>query len=62
MAATALADLYRQQELEVPILVPRDGPIAALDPDKTGLLAQRDAGDGHGARSRSRPASRCRRR
>ena len=40
VAATALADLYRQQELEVPILVPRDGPIAALDPDKTGLLAQ----------------------
>ena len=34
VAATALADLYRQQELEVPILVPRDGPIAALDPDR----------------------------
>ena len=33
VAATALAELYRQQELEVPILVPRDGPIAALDPD-----------------------------
>ena len=44
VAATALADLYRQQELEVPILVPRDGPIAALDPDKTGLLARDDAG------------------
>ena len=40
VAATALADLYRQQELEVPILVPRDGPIAALDPDRTGLLAR----------------------
>jgi cytoskeletal protein RodZ len=39
VAATALADLYRQQELEVPILVPRDGPIAALDPDATGVLA-----------------------
>ena len=39
VAATALADLYRQQELEVPILAPRDGPIAALDPDRTGLLA-----------------------
>lgn len=39
VAATALVDLYRQQELEVPILVPRDGPIAALDPDKVGLLA-----------------------
>ncbi len=40
VAATALADLYRQQELEVPILVPRDGPIAALDPDKAGVLAR----------------------
>lgn len=40
VAATALADLYRQQEAEVPILVPRDGPIAALDPDRTGLLAR----------------------
>jgi hypothetical protein len=39
VAATALADLYRQQALEVPILVPRDGPIAALDPDRVGLLA-----------------------
>ena len=48
VAATALADLYRQQELEVPILVPRDGPIAALDPDRTGLLAARDAGCGPG--------------
>jgi cytoskeletal protein RodZ len=39
VAATALAELYRQQELEVPILVPRDGPIAALNPDTVGLLA-----------------------
>ncbi len=39
VAATSLAELYRQQELEVPILVPRDGPIASLDPDRTGLLA-----------------------
>jgi cytoskeleton protein RodZ len=38
VAATSLADLYRQQELEVPILVPRDGPIAALNPDQAGLL------------------------
>lgn len=43
VAATALADLYRQQEAEVPILVPRDGPIAALDPDRTGLLVRPDA-------------------
>ena len=41
VAATSLADLYRQQELEVPILVPRDGPIAALDPDDAGPLAAR---------------------
>jgi cytoskeletal protein RodZ len=40
VAATDLAELYRQQELEVPILVPRDGPIAALDPDATGVLAR----------------------
>jgi cytoskeleton protein RodZ len=39
VAATALAELYRSQELEVPILAPRDGPIAALDPDRVGLLA-----------------------
>lgn len=40
VAATSLAELYRQQEFEVPILVPRDGPIAALDPDSNGLLVQ----------------------
>jgi cytoskeletal protein RodZ len=39
VAATALAELYRRQELEVPILAPRDGPIAAIDPDRAGLLA-----------------------
>lgn len=39
VAATALAELYRKQELEVPILAPRDGPIAGLDPDSVGLLA-----------------------
>ncbi|MBP7002665.1 helix-turn-helix domain-containing protein [Amaricoccus sp.] len=43
VAATALAELYRSQELEVPILAPRDGPIAALDPDSVGLLAAADA-------------------
>ncbi len=69
VAATALADLYRQQELEVPILVPRDGPIAALDPDKTGLLAslspanERVAGRGSRCRRRwSRRWRRCRER
>lgn len=32
--------LYRPQALEVPVLVPRDGPIAALDPETVGLLAE----------------------
>ena len=39
VAATALTELYRQQELEVPILAPRDGPIAGIDPDRAGLQA-----------------------
>jgi cytoskeleton protein RodZ len=43
VTSTALADLYRQQELEVPIVAPRDGPIAALDPDAVGLLARPSA-------------------
>jgi cytoskeleton protein RodZ len=33
VTATKLSELYRQQELAVPILQPRDGPIAAIDPD-----------------------------
>jgi hypothetical protein len=45
VAATALVDLYRQQELEVPILVPRDGPIAAIDPERVGLLARFERND-----------------
>ena len=43
VASTDLAELYRQQELEVPIIAPRDGPIAALDPDTIGVLARRAA-------------------
>lgn len=43
VTATALAELYRQQELELPILAPRDGPIASLDPDSVGLLARPSA-------------------
>lgn len=35
--------LYRPQALEVPVLTARDGPIAAIDPDQTGVLA--GAGD-----------------
>lgn len=33
-----LAQLYRPQELSVPKMEPRDGPIAAIDPDKVGVL------------------------
>lgn len=39
VAATALADLYRHQELEMAVLMPRDGPIASIDPERFGLLA-----------------------
>ncbi len=31
--------LYRPRVLEVPVLVARDGPIATLDPEKSGVLA-----------------------
>lgn len=37
---SGLDRLYRPEELEVPVMTPRDGPIAALDPDKTGALVQ----------------------
>ena len=30
--------LYRPQALDVPVLVPRDGPIASLDPETVGVL------------------------
>jgi len=34
-----LAELYRPQELAVPRVAPRDGPIASINPDKVGQLA-----------------------
>jgi hypothetical protein len=34
----ALDRLYRPDALEVPVLVPRDGPIAALDPASVGVV------------------------
>ncbi len=40
---TKLERLYRPQELDVPVLVARDGPISTLDPDRVGALI--DAGD-----------------
>ncbi|WP_425429533.1 DUF4115 domain-containing protein [Celeribacter neptunius] len=38
-SAEALDRLYRPQALDVPVLVPRDGPIASLDPRTVGALA-----------------------
>jgi hypothetical protein len=35
----ALDRLYRPQALDTPVLVPRDGPIAGIDPAKVGALA-----------------------
>jgi len=32
--------LYRPQALDMPVLISRDGPIAAIDPAKTGALAR----------------------
>ncbi|MFN3938758.1 MAG: helix-turn-helix domain-containing protein [Gemmobacter sp.] len=40
--AEALGRLYRPQALEVPVLVPRDGPIAAIDP-RAGRPVETDA-------------------
>ena len=39
-ASEALDRLYRPRPLETPILVARDGPIAAIDPRATGVLAE----------------------
>lgn len=38
-SADALDRLYRPQALEAPVLIARDGPIAAIDPNQTGALA-----------------------
>ena len=40
--AEALDRLYRPEALDVPVLIARDGPISALNPDEVGVLA--DAG------------------
>ena len=52
LAVVDLADLYRHQEREAPVLVPRDGPIAAIDPDLVAPLvakAEPDRRAGAGA-------------
>lgn len=41
----ALDRLYRPEALAVPVLVARDGPIAALDPARTGALVDGVGGD-----------------
>ena len=38
-APEALDRLYRPQSLETPVLIARDGPISAIDPRATGVLA-----------------------
>ncbi len=35
----AMDRLFRPQALDVPVMVARDGPIAAIDPDATGVLS-----------------------
>lgn len=38
----ALSRLYRPQALDAPVLVPRDGPIASIDPLTVGVLSAAD--------------------
>lgn len=45
-APDAMDRLYRPQALDVPVLVSRDGPIAAIDPRKAGSLATGDSATG----------------
>lgn len=40
-SVAAMERLYRPQALDIPVLVPRDGPIATLDPDTQGVYAAR---------------------
>ncbi|MEM5468457.1 RodZ domain-containing protein [Celeribacter marinus] len=42
-SADAFNRLYRPQALDVPVLVPRDGPIATLDPRAVGSLGDESA-------------------
>ncbi|WP_417242867.1 DUF4115 domain-containing protein [Celeribacter sp.] len=44
-SADAFNRLYRPQALDVPVLVPRDGPIATLDPRSVGSLGAESAED-----------------
>lgn len=51
-SSEALDRLYRPQALATPVLVPRDGPIASLDPRTGGALIQESAEDRLEAMSR----------
>jgi cytoskeletal protein RodZ len=51
-SSEALDRLYRPQALTTPVLVPRDGPIASLDPRRGGALVQESAEDRLDAMSR----------
>lgn len=42
--AASLDRLYRPKELDVPVMTPRDGPIAALDSDRIGALVPNNGG------------------
>jgi len=42
--SAALDQLYRPKELDVPVMTPRDGPIAGLDPDDIGALVPNNGG------------------
>ncbi|RWR31619.1 helix-turn-helix domain-containing protein [Sinirhodobacter populi] len=46
-ATEALDRLYRPQALDTPVLIARDGPIASIDPNQTGLLARSGSADQH---------------
>ena len=47
-SAAALERLYRPQALDAPVMVARDGPIAAIDPARMGALAGPDPLPGSG--------------
>ncbi|WP_413875481.1 helix-turn-helix domain-containing protein [Albidovulum sp.] len=55
-APDALDRLYRPQALDVPVLVARDGPIAAIDPQSVGLLPVAETQAAEVAQAQPQPA------
>jgi hypothetical protein len=55
-APDALDRLYRPQALDVPVLVARDGPIAAIDPHSVGLLPVAETQTAEAAQVQPQPA------